>query len=63
MKGGFIDRKVAKALPRAFEKRQESDYGDFAEVTRQDATALRDEIFLFLEECERVLDRELSRLA
>ena len=47
----------AKALPRAFEKRQKSDYGDFSEVTESEAQAIREEVSDFLEECEQLLNR------
>jgi uncharacterized protein (UPF0332 family) len=33
VKAGLIATEKAKALPRAFEKRQKSDYGDFSTVT------------------------------
>jgi len=37
VKPGLISTDTAKALPRAFEKRQKSDYGDFSTVTRTEA--------------------------
>jgi hypothetical protein len=33
----LIPTEKAKALPRAFEKRQKSDYGDFSSVTVSEA--------------------------
>jgi uncharacterized protein (UPF0332 family) len=57
VKPGLIATDKAKALPRAFEKRQKSDYGDFSTVTKKETQAVRDEIKGFLEECEEVLER------
>jgi uncharacterized protein (UPF0332 family) len=37
VKTGLISTDRAKALPRSFEKRQKSDYGDFAAVTQEEA--------------------------
>jgi uncharacterized protein (UPF0332 family) len=54
---GFVDRETAKALPRAFEKRQKGDYGDFSEVTAGEAQSVRDEVGRFLEACSRAIDR------
>ena len=60
VKPGLIATEKAKALPRAFEKRQKSDYGDFSTVTAKEAEALRNEISDFLEECEQVLNRLIT---
>jgi uncharacterized protein (UPF0332 family) len=50
----------AKALSRAFEKRQKSDYGDFSTVTGNEASAIRDEVKAFVEECGQVLERIIA---
>ena len=60
VKPGLIATEKAKALPRAFEKRQKSDYGDFSEVTESEAQAIREEVSVFLEECEQLLNRLIS---
>jgi len=60
VKSGLISTEKAKALPRAFEKRQKSDYGDFSTVTRKEATAVRAEVSGFIEECEQVLERLIA---
>ncbi len=60
VKSGLITTEKAKALPRAFEKRQKSDYGDFASVTQAEAQAIRREVNDFLEECEKVLERLIT---
>jgi hypothetical protein len=50
----------AKAFPRAFEKRQKSDYGDFSTVTRKEGQAIRGEVSDFIDECEQMLKRLLA---
>jgi uncharacterized protein (UPF0332 family) len=60
VKSGLIKADTAKALPRAFEKRQKSDYGDFSTVTRKEAQAIRVEVLAFVEECEQVLERLIA---
>jgi uncharacterized protein (UPF0332 family) len=57
VKPGLFSTDKAKALPRSFEKRQKSDYGDFSTVTAAEAQSIRDETSDFLEECERLLNR------
>jgi uncharacterized protein (UPF0332 family) len=53
---GLVGTEHARALSRAFEKRQKGDYGDFASVTLDEARELREEVRFFVDECERVLD-------
>ena len=60
VKPGLIATEKAKALPRAFEKRQKSDYGDFSTVTVTEAQSIRHDVSDFLEECEQVLDRLIA---
>jgi uncharacterized protein (UPF0332 family) len=57
VKTGLVSVDRAKALPRSFEKRQKSDYGDFSAVTQEEAEAVRMEVETFVEECARVLER------
>ena len=54
---GFVDRETAKALPRAFEKRQKGDYGDFSEVTacRREAGVMKTNWHDFIESTPAVL--------
>lgn len=61
VKTGLVGVDRAKALPRAFEKRQKSDYGDFAVVTQEEAEAVREEVQAFVEECARVLERLITQ--
>ena len=60
VKSGLVSTERAKALPRAFEKRQKSDYGDFSTVTAKEVQNIRNEIRDFLEECEQLLKRLIS---
>lgn len=60
VKSGLIAAEKAKALPRAFEKRQKSDYGDFSTVTMKEAQAIRIEVSAFIEECEQTLERLIA---
>lgn len=60
VKTGLVDVDRAKALPRSFEKRQKSDYGDFSTVTREETEAIREEIRAFVEECARVLGQLIA---
>jgi uncharacterized protein (UPF0332 family) len=54
---GVIPADTAKALPRAFEKRQTTDYGDFSEPTRDEVASLRDQVQAFIAACQDVVDR------
>ena len=57
VKPGLIATEKAKALPRAFEKRQKSDYADFSNVTASEAQSIRREVKEFLKACEQLVDR------
>ena len=60
VKSGLVSTENAKALPRAFEKRQKSDYGDFSTITSAEAKSVRAEVKNFLQECEHVLARMMA---
>jgi len=49
-------------LARAFEKRQNTDYEDFATVDPADAQDLAAAVQTFVETCEALLDRSLRDL-
>lgn len=49
VKTGVIGVDVARALPRAFEKRQNRDYEDFAEITAEEAGRVAGEVPAFVE--------------
>ena len=57
VKPGLFETEVAKALPRAFEKRQKTDYGDFSTVTASEAQSIRREVNEFVKACEQLLYR------
>ena len=61
VRSGVVEPDRARALSRAFEKRQKGDYGDFATVTLEEAEELRGEVRSFVEECQRVLDELTMR--
>jgi uncharacterized protein (UPF0332 family) len=60
VKPGLIATDKAKALPRAFEKRQKSDYGDFSTVTAKEARGVRDEVKTLVDECAQVLEKLIA---
>ena len=57
VKTGLISTDVARALPRALEKRQTSDYGDFSEPTGEEILSLRDQVQAFVVSCETLLGK------
>jgi uncharacterized protein (UPF0332 family) len=56
VKTGLISTDVARTLPRAFEKRQTSDYGDFSEPTSEEVLSLRNQVRVFVAACETVIE-------
>ena len=52
---GLVSTETARALPRAFEKRQTSDYGDFSEPSSEEVLSLRDQVQAFVRSCEDAL--------
>jgi uncharacterized protein (UPF0332 family) len=57
VKTGHFDVETARTLARAFEKRQKTDYADFATVTAEEARVVRAEVEAFVRECTRALER------
>ena len=55
VKTGVVSEEIARVLPRAFTKRQVSDYGDFAETSADEVSQLRDEVHGFIGACEAAL--------
>ena len=53
----LVAPELARALPRAFEKRQTSDYDDFIDPSREELISLRDQVGAFLDACDEVLRR------
>jgi uncharacterized protein len=54
---GIVSGETARALPRAFEKRQTSDYGDFTDPADDEVSSLRDQVAAFVRMCDEVLSR------
>ena len=52
---GVIASDTARVLPRAFEKRQTSDYDDFSEPSNEEVLSLRGQVHAFLHAREEVL--------
>ena len=52
---GRVPQEAARALPRCFEKRQTTDYGDYAEATGDEVASLRAQVEGFLNTCEDLL--------
>lgn len=56
VKTSLFNRDTAKTPSRSFEKRQTSDYADYASIALADVRALHEEVRGFIDECQRVLD-------
>lgn len=56
VKSGRIEMETAKALPRAFQLRQQADYDDFAEITAARVEGAQAEVAVFLGGCESLLE-------
>ena len=52
---GLVPTDTARALPRAFEKRQTSDFGDFSEPSSDEVRALRGQIEAFVRTCQQAV--------
>jgi len=48
VKTGDFSSEVARALPRAFEKRLSSDYSDFVEITRDEVVRIKCDVHSFV---------------
>jgi uncharacterized protein len=60
VKAGSVPLDVARALPRAFESRQSSDYADTADPTEDDVRVLRTDIEAFVDACAHLVERTTS---
>ncbi len=59
VKPGLVDPETGKILARAFEKRLNSDYGDFAAIDPADARELASAVQNFVQTSEQLLNRLL----
>ena len=57
VKTGLVPAETGKVLARAFEKRQTSDYGDFATIDAADAQDLSGAVHAFVNACGELLER------
>jgi uncharacterized protein len=57
VKTGLVPAETGKILARAFEKRQTSDYGDFATIDPADAQDLSRDVRAFVHACGELLRR------
>jgi len=57
VKTGLVPAETGKVLARAFEKRQNSDYGDFATIDPADAQDLSRAVHAFVHACGELLQR------
>jgi uncharacterized protein (UPF0332 family) len=55
---GLVPTDTARALPRAFEKRQTSDYGDFSEPSSDEVLSLRSQVEGFVRACEQEVPKD-----
>lgn len=55
VKTGTFSPEISKTLTTSFERRQDSDYEDFAEVSRPEVEAMKESVRQFIKECKRVL--------
>ena len=60
VKTQIVPADIARGFPRAFEKRLDTDYADFSEVTAEDALRIRSDISAFVDACTRALDGMLQ---
>ena len=52
---GVVPADTARALARAFEKRQTSDYGDFSEPDADEVRIVRDQVAGFVQVCDQTV--------
>ena len=60
VKTGLMPAETGKILARAFEKRQNSDYGDFATIDPADTHDLARAVRAFVHACDELLQRLVS---
>ena len=56
VKSDLVPPDVARALPRSFEKRQNSDYADFVEVSEEEVERIKTAAHQFVSTCSRVFE-------
>lgn len=61
VKDGTIPPEIAKAFPRSFEKRLNTDYEDFSSMEQNEVETVRRDVEQFLQACERLLEARFSK--
>jgi len=56
VKEGFFSREISKFLPKAKDIREDADYGDFVEITEEDAQTQLTRAMRFVEEAEKTIN-------
>jgi uncharacterized protein (UPF0332 family) len=54
VKEGFFSKEISKFLPKAKDIREDADYGDFVEITQEDAQTQIKRATQFVEEAEKM---------
>ena len=57
IKTGLFPKELSRFLPKAKEIRENADYGDFVEITKQDAQTQLENAKKFIEEAERTMNK------
>ena len=57
IKAGFFPKELSKYLPKAKDIREDSDYGDFVEITEEDAKTQMKRAKKFVEEAEKTVQK------
>ena len=61
VKTGIVNIDISKVFPRIFERRIDTDYEDFVQLTKEEVESIKNQTFLFIQECERVLKKLLLK--
>jgi len=57
IKAGIFPKELSKFLPKAKDMREDADYGDFIEITEEDAQTQLENAKKFVKEAERILKK------
>ncbi len=60
VKTALLPADTARAFPRAFEKRLNTDYADFSEITEEEVVSVQTEVTQFVAACGELLERLLQ---
>ncbi len=61
VKKGLFQKEISKYLPMAKDIREDTDYGDFIEITKEDAKIQLDRSEEFIKEAEKTLSKMLEK--